>query len=302
MCHFTARVSSCTGTHVPAGAAPARVHAWRWRAPGLAQSLACVLAYPVSALAMLGQPRCTSRASPADARVLHHGHLAARTCRCVARTRGRFAFPPCCCGADAAGTSPRRGGRHSLLYVVQGLLSLPAHFLSPPSSPLTSLLPLLTNEGPSCLLSPLCTRLSALHGSRADTSSACDGAGRAEWVTCQAPAAFPPFCLSLLPEPGQIPSEFMETIPTAQHQSPATSSLSLCPSPSLLLAGLQVGGLSPSAGVTQPVSGHSSWGSKSLPWGVSRVAAPLYTEPLAISVASGVPCVSRAGQSLLKRL
>lgn len=38
MCHFTAHVASCTGTHVPAGAVPARVHAQHWCVPRVAQS------------------------------------------------------------------------------------------------------------------------------------------------------------------------------------------------------------------------------------------------------------------------
>lgn len=267
MCHFAAHIASCTGTRVPAGAVPARVHAQHWCVPRVAQShLRACLRIP-----------CVSTGD-AQAASLHKQGQPMRMHACcivgislhalvtvVSRTRGCFAFLPCCCGGNAAVTSQRRGRSRSLLYVVRGLLwGLAVRFLPPPSSPLTSLLSHLLHRGQSP--ASCCTHLSALHGSGADAASAFDGAGRAEPITCQAPSAFPPFCLSLLPKPCQMQSEFMETIPTPQHQSCKIQPDSL-PVPCLLLPGLHVESLSPSAGETQPVSGHSCWGSESLPLG-----------------------------------
>lgn len=204
--------------------------------PGLLR-VTCVRARisPVSAPAMLRQPRCTSRASPrgctraASWASLHASSL------CLTH-EGMLCLPsllPCwgrCCHIPEEGLQSVR----AVCSPGSPFSAVAAHFLPSPSSPLTSLSPLLTNECLSCLLhrgqSPtsLCTHLSAPHGSRADTAAACDGAGRAERITCQPPSAFPPFCLSFLPEPGQIQSEFMETIPTPQSQSPVKSSLPLC--------------------------------------------------------------------------
>lgn len=232
MCHLTAHVSSCTA-HMSLPVQCRRVCTCGVGAyPGLLR-VTCVHARisPVSALVMLRQPRCTSRASPRRCK-----RAASWASLCMHSSlrlthEGMLCLPPlllwwgCCChipeeGSQSVPTVCNPGSPFS---------ALAAHFLPPPSSPLTSLLSLLTNECPSRLLrqgqSPtsLCTCLSAPHGSRAGSP-----AGRAERITCQAPSAFPPFCLSLLPKPGQIQSEFMETISTPQRQSPVKSGLSFC--------------------------------------------------------------------------
>lgn len=218
------------------------------------------------------------------ARVLHPGHLSACTRHCVSH----FASPPCCCGGDAAVTAQRRGCLES------SVSAWTAHFLLRPSSPLTALQSFLMNECPSCLLhqgqSPasLCTCLGVRHGSRAGTAPACDGQVE---QSNNVPGSL---CLpSFLPH---APAHDRSNPEGIYGNRPYSTASVLCkihpvslPVPSQLFVGLLVESFSPSAGVTQPISGHNCWGTKSLPWGVSKVVAPLHSEPLTISVASGLP-------------
>lgn len=211
-------------------------------------------------------------------------------------TVSHFASPPCCCGGDAAVTAQRRGCLES------SVSAWTAHFLLRPSSPLTALQSFLMNECPSCLLhqgqSPasLCTCLGVRHGSRAGTAPACDGQVE---QSNNVPGSL---CLpSFLPH---APAHDRSNPEGIYGNRPYSTASVLCkihpvslPVPSQLFVGLLVESFSPSAGVTQPISGHNCWGTKSLPWGVSKVAAPLHSEPLTISVASGLP---GQGQSPLK--
>lgn len=162
-------------THVPGGAVPARVHVRRWRVPGLAQShlracshIPCVSTGDAQAASLHKQGQPTRMHACCIMGISLHALVT------VSCTRGRFAFPPV--AVVGMLLSHPRGGVTVSPHGTSSRVSfsaLAAHFSPPPSSPLTSLLSLLTNECPSRLLpqgqSPtsLCTCLSAPHGSRA---------------------------------------------------------------------------------------------------------------------------------------
>lgn len=174
-------------THVPAGAVPARVHVRRWRVPGLAQShlracshIPCVSTGDAQAASLHKQGQPTRMHACCIMGISLHALVT------VSHARGDALPPPallwwgCCCyipeeGSQSVPTVCSPGSPFS---------ALAAHFLPPPSSPLTSLLSLLTNECPSHLLrqgqSPtsLCTCLSALHGSRAGCDRQVEQSGK----------------------------------------------------------------------------------------------------------------------------
>lgn len=155
MRHFTAHVSSCTA-HTSLSAQCRRVCTHGVGAyPGLLR-VTCVRACisPVSAPAMLRQPRCTSRASPRGCtRAASWASLCMHSSPRLTH-KGTLCLPSLLLSWGCCSHIPKEGSQSVPTVWSSGspFSALAAHFLPPPSSPLASLLSVLTNECLSCLL------------------------------------------------------------------------------------------------------------------------------------------------------